>query len=178
MLQLLFALLAGAVAAITGYLSSLFFAKRASNRYRIIEFTLESGKRQRIKVNSLNPAVIKDAVELELQLESFIRSSLKELVRSNGKIKVREDDLADFVITQGDQVVIVEAKASAKNMTDDFLPKLERKFQNPYTILLVEKLTIDDVGHNSKNLKIIRRTRSSNFKMEFLREIVSALGIK
>ncbi|WP_434597325.1 hypothetical protein J3Q09_11120 [Pseudomonas sp. R4-83] len=178
MLQLLFALLAGTTAAITGYFSSLFFAKRAKSRYRVIEFALENGKKQRIKVDSLNPEVIKDAVESELQLENFIRSSLKELVQSNGKIKVREDELADFVITQGDQVVIVEAKASAKNMTDDFLPKLEKKFQNPYTILLVEKITSDDPKYDIKNLKIIRRVRNNNFKLEFLREIVSALSMK
>ncbi|MGV8864915.1 MAG: hypothetical protein ACOH2T_27650 [Pseudomonas sp.] len=178
MLQLLFALLAGTVAAITGYFSSLFFAKRAKSRYRIIEFTLENGKKQRIKVSSLNPAVIKDAVESELRLENFIRSSLKDLVQSNGKIKVREDDLADFVITQGDQVVIIEAKASANNMTDDFLPKLEKKFQNPFTILLVDKITNDYPIRKTKNFKIIRRDRDDDFKLKFLREIINALSIK
>ncbi|ROM90617.1 hypothetical protein [Pseudomonas brassicacearum] len=178
MLQLLFALLAGTVAAITGYFSSLFFAQRAKSRYRIIEFTLENGKKQRIKVSSLNPAVIKDAVESELRLENFIRSSLKDLVQSNGKIKVREDDLADFVITQGDQVVIIEAKASANNMTDDFLPKLEKKFQNPFTILLVDKITNDYPMRKTKNFKIIRRDRDDDFKLKFLREIINALSIK
>lgn len=178
MLQLLFALLAGAVAAITGYFSSIIFAKRAKKRYRVIEFSLENGKKQRIKVPSLNPAVIKEAVESELRLENFIRSSLKDLVQSNGKINVREDDLADFVITQGDQVVVVEAKASANNMTDDFLPKLEKKFQSSFTILLVDKITNDFPVHEAKNFKIIRRDRGDDFKLQFLREIINALSVK
>lgn len=178
MLQLLFALLAGATAAITGYVSSIIFAKRAKDRYRVIEFSLESGKKQRIKVSSLNPAVIKEAVESELRLENFIRSSLKELVQSNGKIKVREDDLADFVITQGDQVVVVEAKASADNMTDDFLPKLEKKFQSHFTILLVDKVSTDSPRHEAKNFKIIRKGRGDDFKLQFIREIISALSVK
>lgn len=178
MLQLLFALMAGTVAAVTGYFSSLLFARRAKGKYRVIEFSLVNGKKQRIKVSSLSPSVIKDAIESELRLENFIRSSLNELVQSNGKIKVREDDLADFVITNGDQVVIVEAKASEKNITDDFLPKLERKFQNSFTILLVDKLAGDSSVLRAKNLKVIVRDGSSDFKLRFLREVKHALSIK
>ncbi|MCY1464106.1 hypothetical protein D9M71_820880 [compost metagenome] len=63
-------------------------------------------------------------------------------------------------------------------MTDDFLPKLERKFHNPYTILLVEKTARDDPKHDTKNFKIIRRVRNDSFKLEFIREIISALSIK
>ncbi|WP_053158098.1 hypothetical protein [Pseudomonas protegens] len=178
MLQIITSIVISILAAIIGYASSRIVINRGKGREKIIEFSESNGKKQRLKVSSLNPSVIREAVESELKLESFVRTSLKDLVRSNGTIKVQEDDLADFVVTMGDRMVIIEAKASTDNLTDDFFTMADKKYkENYYAILVVDRLSQGSEKFQKQNMKIICRSdKQANFKKYFLDEILSVLN--
>ncbi|GLO40262.1 hypothetical protein PPUN15366_19060 [Pseudomonas putida] len=179
MLQLLFTVAATLFAALVSYLSARAVSKRSEKVYKVIEFTVQGGKAQRIKVSSLEPEVIKEAVDTELRLESFIRAAFKDMVRSNGKIRVSEDDVADFVVTQGDRVVVVEAKAGIENLPDDFVSKISDKYDRPSIILLVGKEPINSQSLTlSDNSKVIRAGAEVGFKDRFIKEVLSALNAK
>lgn len=178
MLQIITSLIVSILAALIGYASSKLVISRGKNREKIIEFTEKNGKKQRLKVSSLKPSIIREAVEAELRLESIVRTSLKDIVRSNGTIKLQEDDLADFVLTLGDQTVIVEAKASTDNLTDDFFAMADKKYKDNYfTILVVDKLSENSEKLKKQNVKIIwKNDKHTDFKKLIRDEILNKLS--
>lgn len=177
MFQMIASLILSLLATFIGYSFSKVAVRKGKDRNIVIEFSEENGKKQRLKVSSLNPSMIKEAVESELKLENFIRNSLKELTRSNGTLKIEESNLADFIITSGERTLIIEAKASIDNLTDDFFNLIEKKYNNYYAIILVNKLSNSTKNINDNIIKIIRKNENdSNFKKHFINEVLAALN--
>lgn len=172
--------IAASVAAVSvAGITSLILSKSKRHRDKVIEFSTENGKSQKIRVDSFDHEAIKKAIETEISIENVIRSTLREIKRSNGKISIEEGKHADFIAQLGKEIVIIEAKRSIDNLTKDFFKHADKEFKNYHSILVVDqKSSKTPSTFKNRDIKIINfESKVEKFKETFTQEINKLLKI-
>ncbi|EMM3097158.1 hypothetical protein PA15_0313370 [Pseudomonas aeruginosa HB15] len=175
--ELLISIIACGAAFAANWISTILLSKKENIRESVIEFHKKNGKKQKIRVSSLSPENIQHTIETEIFLENIVRAALNDLIRSNGKIKIKEDGTADFIAQLGEETVLIEAKASINNLTKDFFAKADKELKSYHPILVVNSLTkeIPD-SFKERGVKIINITGDNGkAKESLIREISNTL---
>lgn len=126
--ELLISIIACGAAFAANWISTILLSKKENIRESVIEFHKRTARNKKSEFLH-SPENIQHTIETEIFLENIVRAALNDLIRSNGKIKIKEDGTADFIAQLGEETVLIEAKASINNLTKDFLQRLTKSLK-------------------------------------------------